>query len=483
MTTGLVRLEPDATHAWFDALVAVGVAAVVAAVVSGFSRTLAAQQGDLDPRIVKLVASISEERLGAILKKLESFETRSTLSSTDSPTRGVGAARQWILDEMKSYSPKLQVSFDTHQVAPEGRITRPVELRNVMAILPGRSPRRIYVSGHYDTVARPGGQGATNASGPARDPDAAGPPPADPNAPLDSLAPGVNDDGSGTALTIELARVFSRSGIDFDATLVFMCHAGEEQGLVGARLHAQKAVAERIPIEAVFNNDIVGNDKGGNGIVDGASIRVYSEGPEDSPSRALARFVQRWGGRYVPSHRVRPMSRADRFGRGGDHSAYNQLGFTAVGFRESRENFTRQHDVRDTFDGISLPYLAQNARVNAASAATLALAPPPPAVVNDRGQPMISRAPSGYDANLRWNASPGAVAYRIFWREAWGPDWQHDLLVGNVTNTILSNMQIDDFVFGVAAVDAAGHESFVSAYVTPPRANTPIRTATGPGGR
>ncbi len=143
---------------------------------------------------------------------------------------------------------------------------------------------------------------------------------------------------------------------------------------------------QKIPIQAVLNNDIVGNDRGGNGIVDGATIRVYAEGPEDSPSRALARFVQRWGGRYVPSHKVRPMSRPDRFGRGGDHSAYNQLGFAAVGFRESRENFTKQHDVRDTYDGISLPYLAQNARVNAAAAATLALAPPPPSVVNERGR-------------------------------------------------------------------------------------------------
>jgi len=428
---------------------------------------------DLDPRIVSLVSSISEARLGAILKKLESFETRSTLSSPGSTTRGVGAAREWIRQEMASYSPRLQVSFDTYQVAPQGRITHPVELRNVMAILPGRSPRRIYVSGHYDTVARAGGQSASNSGA---DPDAVTRPPADPNAPLDNLAPGVNDDGSGTALTIELARVFSQSGIDFDATLVFMCHAGEEQGLVGARLHAQKAAAEKIPIEAVFNNDIVGGDHGGNGIVDGATIRVYSEGPEDSTSRSLARFIQRWGERYVPSHTVRPMSRPDRFGRGGDHSAYNQLGFTAVGFRESRENFTRQHDVRDTFEGISLPYLAQNARVNAASAATLALAPPPPSVVSDRGQPTISRAPSGYDANLKWTASPGAVAYRIFWREAWGPDWQHDVLVGNVTNLVLPNMQIDDFVFGVAAVDAAGHESFVSAYVSPPRANTPIKT-------
>jgi len=436
-----------------------------------------AQGSDLDPQIVRLVASISEERLGATLRKLESFETRNLLSSTDSTTRGIGAARQWILQEMRGYSPKLQVGFDTYQVAAQGRITHPVELRNVIAILPGRSSRRVYVSGHYDTVARPGGQGAANASGAPRDPDAPAPAAVDPNAPLDNIAPGVNDDGSGTALTIELARVFSQSGIDFDATLVFMCHAGEEQGLVGARLHAQKAVAEKIPIEAVFNNDIVGNDKGGNGIVDGATIRVYAEGPEDSPSRELARFIQRWGARYVPSHRVRPMARPDRFGRGGDHSAYNQLGFTAVGFRESRENFTRQHDVRDTFEGISLPYLAQNARVNAASAATLALAPPPPSVTTERGQPMITRAPSGYDANLKWTASPGAVAYRIFWREAWGADWQHDLLVGGVTNAVLPNMQIDDFIFGVAAIDAGGHESFATAYVPPARANTPIRTA------
>ncbi len=450
-------------------------------VVSGVSRSAGAQDSDLDPRVVRLVATVSEERLGVILKKLESFETRSTMSSTTSTTRGIGAARQWILDEMRGYSPKLQVSFDTYQVVPQGRITRDVELRNVMAVLPGRSPRRVYISGHYDTLATSRGQGAANAGAPtpAADPDARPAPPVDPNAPLDTFAPGVNDDGSGTALTIELARVFSQSGIDFDATLVFMCHVGEEQGLVGARLHAQKAVAEKIPIEAIFNNDIVGNDRGGNGIVDGATIRVYAEGPEDSASRELARFVQRWGGRYVPSHTVRPMARPDRFGRGGDHSAYNQLGFTAVGFRESRENFACQHDVRDTYEGISLPYLAQNARVNAASAATLALAPPPPGVLSDRGAPMITRAPSGYDANLKWTAAPGAAAYRVFWREAWGSDWQHDVRVGNVTTLILPNMQIDDYVFGVASIDAGGHESFVTAYVSPARASTDIKTNPG----
>ena len=140
---------------------------------SGTSQNLFAQPaGDLDPRIVALIASISQDRLGATLKKLESFETRNSLSSTGSPTRGIGAARQWILDEMKSFSPKLQVGFDTYQVPKQGRITRDVELRNVMAILPGRSPRRIYVSGHSDTVARPGGQSASNSSDGSREPDA-----------------------------------------------------------------------------------------------------------------------------------------------------------------------------------------------------------------------------------------------------------------------------------------------------------------------
>jgi len=414
-------------------------------------------QSDLDPRIVQLVNGVSEERLAAILQKLESFGTRNTMSTTDSPTRGIGAARQWIFDEMKSFSPRLQVSFDTYRIAKQGRITRDVEARNVMAVMPGRSTRRIYISGHYDTVAISGGQNARNA-GETQTTTFADP---------DSTAPGVNDDGSGVALTMELARLFSTSGVDFDATLVFMCHVAEEQGLMGAKLHAQKAAKEHIVIDAVLNSDIVGGERGGNGVIDGASIRVYSEGPEDSASRELARYVQRWGMRYVPSHRVRLMSRSDRFARGGDHTAYNQYGFAAVGFRESRENFARQHDPRDTFDGVSPPYLAQNARVNAAVAAALALAPRAPVIVNEKGQPTINRAPSGYDAHLQWQPSPGASAYRIFWREAWGPDWQHEMLVGNVTDTTLPNTLIDDLVFGVAAVDGAGHESLVSVYIAP----------------
>jgi hypothetical protein len=387
----------------------------------------------LDPRVEKLVAQVSEQRMVTLLKKLESFGTRSTLSSSIAP------ARQWIFDELKSYG-KLEVAFDAYTLPKAGRITREVEARNVIAILRGKSARRIYVSGHYDTIAMEGRTVLAD----------------------DAPAPGVDDDGSGTALTMELARVFAQSGIAFDATLVFMLHVAEEDGLLGAKMHAERALRDKTPIEAVLNNDIVGGERGGNGIADGASVRVYSEGPEDSPSRALARFVRRWGMRYVPGHEVRLMARADRFQRAGDHSAYAAAGFAAVGFRESRENLQRQHNARDTFETISPAYLTRNARINAACAATLALAPPPPLLGT------IDRLPSGYDAHLRWSASPGATSYRIFWREAWGPDWQHEREVGDVTEVTLPDTLIDDLVFGVAAVDAQGHESPISAYVASP---------------
>jgi hypothetical protein len=175
-------------------------------------------------------------------------------------------------------------------------------------------------------------------------------------------------------------------------------------------------------------------------------------------------FVARTAAQYVPSHRVRLMARRDRFGRGGDHNALNAEGFAAIGFRESRENYSKQHGPNDTIDGVDFRYLAQNARVNAAGMAMLALAPPPPVVTNQRGGPMLDRRPSGYDAHLRWNASPGAAGYRIFWRDAWAPDWQHELYVCNVTDFVLPHANIDEWVFGVAAVDADGHESTVSVY-------------------
>jgi hypothetical protein len=415
------------------------------------------QSTEVDPRITALVASISEQRLAALLRTLASFETRNLMSNPDPGGRGIGAARQWIFDEMQRSSPRLHVSFDTYQVAAQGeRILKPVELRNIVAVLPGRSPRRIYVGGHYDTVARINNRFDYSVG--------------------DNPAPGANDDGSGTVLTMELARVFAQSGLDFDATLVFVAFAGEEQGLIGAHLHAEKALADKTIIEAVFNNDIVGGAVGGTGIADGETVRVFSEGPEDSPSRQLARHVRKAAARYVPGHRVVLVARYDRLGRGGDHIAFNQRGFTAVRVTEANENYEQQHSVKDTLDGVSFSYLAQNARVNAASMATLALAPPAPAVVNDRGGPMLTREPSGYDAKLQWKNAPGAVSYRVYWRAGWSNDWDHAVLVGNVTEYLLPRVSIDDFVFGVSAIGADGNESLVAAYVNPPRINLTVKT-------
>jgi hypothetical protein len=416
-----------------------------------------------DERIQRLISSISEERLQATVAKLASFGTRETLSDTSSSTRGIGAARQWILDELKRSSPKLEVSFDTYQIAPQGRIPRSIEIRNVIALLPGKTPRRVYISGHYDSLNLGQGVSAIFAS--------AGPdariknPQGEPTFDHEANAPGADDDASGSALTMELARAFANSGIDFDATLVFACWAGEEQGLIGSSAHAQKLASEKAVVEAMLNNDIVGGIRGGDDVVDAADVRVYSIGPEDSMSRSLARYVQWAADLYVPSHRVRLMAREDRFGRGSDHSSFTSVGYPAVVFRESKENLSRQHSADDTPDGVNALYLAQNARVNAAAAASLALAPPAPKVTDDRGWPLIARDPSGYDASLQWAASPGAIAYHVYWRDAGSTDWERSQTVGNVTHFVLHKVSIDDFVFGVAAIGSDGHESLISAYV------------------
>jgi hypothetical protein len=423
---------------------------------------------DADTRVRQLVASISEARLRTLVSTLAGFGTRETLSTTSSTTRGIGAARQWIFDELRRSSPRLQVSFETYTLAVQRRITRPTELRNVMAVLPGRTNRRIYLSAHYDSVNL-GSQlnlvttrGATNPQERA-----------DFN--HDADAPGANDNASGTALTMEVARVLAESGITFDATLVFACWAGEEQGLMGSAAHAKRLVAEKAVVEAVFNNDIVGNVRGGNGRVDAASVRVFSSGPEDSMSRSLARYIARVASVYVPSHRVRLMGREDRFGRSSDHSSFTTSGFPAIVFRESNENFERQHSAADTVDGVDIGYLAQNARVNAAGIASLALAPASPGVTGTTGTSRISRGPSGYDANLQWSASAGAVGYRIYWRETWATDWQQSQTVSNVTQFVLPDVPIDDFVFGVAAIGPSGHESLIRAYLSQPRTPSEIK--------
>jgi hypothetical protein len=407
-----------------------------------------AQSPGLDPRIVALLDSISADRLGRTVARLAAFETRNTLSDTLSATRGIGAARRWIFEAFRSASPRLQVSYDEHLLPQGGRVTREVLLKNVVAVLPGRSARRLYLSGHYDTVARLEGGGFGQGDHPA---------------------PGANDDGSGTALVLELARVFAESGVEFDATLVFVAFAGEEQNLLGAGRHARRAADSGWVIEAVLNNDIVGGVTAGNGRTDSRTVRVFSDGPEDSPSRQLARYIRETAARYVPAHQVRLVARLDRFGRGGDHSPFTRAGHAAVRFTEAMENYARQHTVNDTPEGVAPEYLARNARVNAAALASLALAPPAPRVTAAGGGPMLGRGRSGYDATLRWARSAGAVGYRVVWREAWVPDWQFSRLVGDASTVTLPDLSIDDYIFGVAAVGPGGHESLVAAYVLPPR--------------
>ncbi len=411
--------------------------------------TLPAQA--VDPRVQAIVDSVSPDRLAATVRALEGFGTRHLLSDTISTARGIGAARRWIFAQFRSASPRLQVSFDEYVVPPAGRVTREVVLKNVMAVLPGKSSRRLYLSGHYDTVAR-----RTDGQTDGRTEDHNNP------------APGANDDGSGTALVLELARVIAHSGVEFDATLVFIAFAGEEQGLIGAAQHAKKAAQDGLIIDAVFNNDIVGGNEGGQGRVDSRTVRVFSEGPEDSPSRQLARYIREAAARFVPAHEVRLIARHDRFGRGGDHSAFNQQGFAGVRFTEAQENYARQHTINDTFDGVDPVYLARNARVNAAGLASLGLAPAAPKVTSGQGQPLLGRGPSGYDATLRWNSSTGATAYRVVWREAWEPDWKYSRVVPDTTLTF-PDLTIDDWVFGVAAIGPGGHESLIAAYVLSPR--------------
>jgi len=444
---------------------AVGLLLVLAAPAADPARTFAqsAPPAGLDPRLQQLVSVVSEARLSEIVNTLAAFGTRNTLSSTTSTTRGIGAARQWIFDEMRRTSPRLQVSFDTYRLAKDGRITRNVELRNILAVLPGKSARRIYLTAHYDTVnIGEAGQIGANTRAPgqrATDPQLR----ADQNYDVD--APGANDNGSGTALTMELARVLATSGLEFDATIVFALWAGEEQGLVGSRAHVQRLAASKAVVDANINNDIVGNSHGGNGNEDSQSVRVYSDGPEDSRSRSLARYLERVAALYVPSHRVRLMARADRFARGSDHSSFSDRGYAAVAFREANENFEKQHSALDTVDGVDFAYLARNARVNVVGIAALGLAPPAPVVTNQRGQAVLGRQPSGYDAHLQWLPSPGATGYRIYWRETWSNDWRESRLIGDETELTLPGISIDDHVFGVAAVGPDGHESLVSAYV------------------
>lgn len=295
-------------------------------------------------------------------------------------------------------------------------------------------------------------------------------------------APGANDDASGTAAVVEMARVMAKK--EFDATIIFMCVPGEEQGLLGAAYFAEQAKQNKMDIEAMFTNDIIGNTLGGNGVRDTKTVRVFAEGvpsnetqqeantrrsvggENDSAARQLGRFIKEVGERLVPTMKVMLVYRRDRYGRGGDHTPFLERGFAAVRFTEVNENYTQQHqNVRvengvkygDLPEFVDFAYIANVARINAASLAQLALAPARP-----KNAGLVNRLSN--DTELRWDANkePDIAGYEIVWRDTTSPVWTNSTWIGNVTTYTAKGMSKDNYFFGVRAVDKEGNRSPVS---------------------
>ena len=417
-----------------------------------------------DPQIAAALRQISAQHIQANIEKLVSFRTRSTISPQDpaaiSAGRGIGAAREWIKAEFERYSKDcggcLEVRTDSFTQEPADRIPKATEITNVYAVLKGSDPtnakRIVLVTGHYDS----------------RNSDT-----------LDVAgdAPGANDDGSGTAVSLECARVLSK--MKFPATIIFLTVAGEEQGLNGSGHFAKMIKAEGWDLEAVLNNDIVGGDK--NPDQDHSVVRIFSEGvpaaaneqdlrrirglggESDSGSRQLARYIAEVGRTYEPGVKPLLIFRLDRYLRGGDHYSFNQEGFSAVRFTEFREEFHHQHQNVRTENGIEygdslkfvdFDYVAHVARLNAATLASLAAAPAPPANVHLLAKDLEN------DSTLTWDASPGGLAteYEVLWRATTSPEWEHAQRVTGATRVTLK-LSKDNLIFAVRAVDAAGHFS------------------------
>ncbi|MGA3315565.1 MAG: M28 family metallopeptidase [Candidatus Korobacteraceae bacterium] len=420
-----------------------------------------------DPQIAAALREVSPGRIQRTIEKLVSFETRATLSSDRPASSGKGAtaAAEWIRSEFERYAKEcggcLEVKTDEFTQEPGPRLPIPTKITNAYAVLRGTDPKNagriVLVTGHYDS----------------RNSD---------NNDAKGAAPGANDDGSGTAVSLECARVLSQHR--FPATIIFLTVAGEEQGLYGSAHFAKLAKAAGWDLEAVLNNDIVGGDRTpGDTLQDPHVVRVFSEGiattatdkelrlvrslggESDGPSRQLARYVASVAKEYLPAATFSPLLifRHDRYLRGGDHFSFNEQGFAAVRFTEFRENYNHQHQNVRTENGIEygdLPkfvdydYIANVARLNAATLASLASAPAPPANVR-----MLTKELQN-DSTLAWEPSPGGLAtgYEVLWRDSTAAEWQHVKPVGNVTKATLP-LSKDNVVFAVRALDAKDHRS------------------------
>jgi hypothetical protein len=417
-----------------------------------------------DAAIKQMIDEVSAKNIEATIRKLVTFKSRHTLSDTTSKTDGSGAARNWIKAEMEKYAAssggRMKVQFDTFTQPKGNRIDKPVHLKNVLAVLKGTDPKdtRIYmVSGHYDS----------------RITDVM-----DPN----GVEPGANDDASGTAVSMELARVMAKRS--FPATIIFMSVVGEEQGLYGSTNVAKRAKAENWDIDAMLNNDIVGNTHGmETDLKDNRSVRVFSEGvpsvaagnermiaglislggENDSPSRELARYIKETAERYVDQLDVKLVYRRDRYLRGGDHVPFLQQGFTAVRFTEMNEDFTRQHqnvrtengvDYGDLPDFVDFNYVQKVARMNLSVLANLALAPAEPQNVGIITSGLTNKTQLKWDAPKTGKKPAG---YYVLMRETSSPVWEKKFYVTEPTATLAYSK--DNYLFAVQSVDAEGHES------------------------
>ena len=439
------------------------------------SSAVFAQQPKTKPNaeIQKMLKEISAKNIETTIRKLASFGTRNTLSEQDNSARGIGAARDYLFGEFQKISNDcgncLTVEKQTFTQAPtaNGRVKSPTVLTNVYAILKGTTdPTRIYVvSGHYDSMCN---LDATDAK---------------------CDAPGANDDASGTAASLEMARVMSKH--KFDATIIFMTVPGEEQGLLGATYFAEQAKKNAMNIEAMFTNDIIGGVTSYKNAPDRQSVRVFAEGvpsdeteqqantrrsvggENDSASRQLGRFIKETADVYSPKFRVQLIYRRDRYLRGGDHIPFLENGFAAVRFTEPHEDYTHQHQSVKMVDGkqygdlpefVDFDYVANVTRINAAALSMLALAPAKPKNVGVLTKELTN------DTDLKWDANADAdlAGYEVVWRDTTSPFWTNSVFVGNVLTYKAKEMSKDNYFFGVRAVDKSGNKSPV-VYPKPSR--------------
>lgn len=421
-----------------------------------------------DPRIEQIVGRVEASRMHDVVAKLVSFGTRLTISDQQSDRRGIGAARRWLQGEFAAlvHEPgsRLRTFEDRFQAQPNKRIPQPVEVTNVGVVLPGTDPARgreaIVMTGHYDSM------------------------------PSDILdvhadAPGADDDGSGTAMALELAHAFARE--QPAVSVYFVAVAGEEQGLVGSQHLAQRLAQEGLDVLAMVSVDIAGNSEGQDGVKDSTTGRLFSEGtPEvetetqkklrlaigdenDSPAREWARYLQRVGELYVSGLRLRVMLRRDRIARGSDHMSFARLGVPAVRLSEARENYRRQHQTPRVEGGVQYgddlahfdaPYAARLCKALGAALASLSFAPQGPRQVTLLG----AVSP---DARLRWTLPPDPriADVVLYQRPADTVQWQRVVALGKVSEVTLPSVTTDDWFFAVATADREGNESIPAAPV------------------